>query len=67
MLKIMAVVIVHGGAYTIPDAAVGRKLEGCRRAAQSAYKALTEGKSATDAGRLIKQTVNNQQISYFLV
>lgn len=46
----MAAVIVHGGAYAIPDSLVEPKVEGCKRAAESAHKALMEGKSATDAG-----------------
>ncbi len=50
MAGVAPLVIVHGGAYSIPDRLVALKLEGCRNAAESAYKALKEGKSAMDAG-----------------
>jgi isoaspartyl peptidase/L-asparaginase-like protein (Ntn-hydrolase superfamily) len=46
----MAAVIVHGGAYTIPDGIVESSLRGCQLAAKQAHKALEDGKSALDAG-----------------
>lgn len=48
----MAAVVVHGGAYAIPDSIAGTCEEGCREAAQQGYKVLKEGKSALDAGVL---------------
>ena len=47
----MAAVIVHGGAYAIPDSIAKEKVKGCERAAREAYRALVEGKSALDAGK----------------
>ena len=47
---IMAAVIVHGGAYTIPDGIVDASVRGCQLAARLAHKALQDGKSALDAG-----------------
>ena len=49
----MAAVIVHGGAYAIPDGIVESSLRGCQLAAKQAHKALEEGKSALDAGTKI--------------
>ena len=46
----MAAVIVHGGAYAIPDNIVEPSLRGCQLAAKLAHKALEDGKSALDAG-----------------
>lgn len=46
----MAAVVVHGGAYAIPDSKVDASLRGCQEAAKLAHKALKEGKSALDAG-----------------
>ena len=48
----MAAVIVHGGAYAIPDSIAESCLVGCRVAAESAYEALLAGKSAVDGGKL---------------
>ena len=47
---IMAAVIVHGGAYAIPDNIVEPSLRGCQLAAKLSHKALEDGKSALDAG-----------------
>ena len=47
----MAAVIVHGGAYTIPDSIAEASVRGCQNAAGLAYGALKEGKSAIDAGK----------------
>ena len=46
----MAAVIVHGGAYAIPDSIVEDSVKGCQSAARMAHKALLEGKPALDAG-----------------
>ena len=48
----MAAVIVHGGAYAIPDRIVESSLRGCQVAAKLAHKALEDGKSALDAGKM---------------
>lgn len=48
----MAAVIVHGGAYPVPDSIADDCIAGCRAAAEDGYKALTAGKSALDAGTL---------------
>ena len=45
----MAAVIVHGGAYAIPDHLVAAKKSGVQIAATSAHKALMDGKTALDA------------------
>lgn len=42
-------VIVHGGAYAIPDSIVDASVKGCTRAATEAHKLLKEGRSALDA------------------
>ena len=47
----MAAVIVHGGAYAIPDSIAGACVAGCERAATEGYTALLAGKSAIDAGQ----------------
>ena len=47
----MAAVIVHGGAYAIPDSIADASVRGCQNAAGLAHRALREGKSAVDAGR----------------
>ena len=47
----MAAVIVHGGAYAIPDSVANSKVKGCQKAAEAAHKALIAGKSALDAGK----------------
>ena len=52
----MAAVIVHGGAYTVPDSVAGAYLKGCRLAAEEAYKLLESGSSALDAGNKIMVT-----------
>jgi len=41
--------IVHGGAWDIPDDQVDAHLEGCRRAAETGWRLLCEGASALDA------------------
>ena len=46
----MAAVIVHGGAWAIPDSLAGASTEGCEKAAVAAHGALLAGKSALDAG-----------------
>ena len=43
----MAAIIVHAGAAAHKTVL---QREGCEKAAQEAYKLLTEGKSALDAG-----------------
>lgn len=50
----MAAVIVHGGAYAIPDAVAAVAETGCKEAAEKAYTALLSGKSALDAGNTCK-------------
>lgn len=45
----MASIIVHGGAYAIPDHLVAAKKSGVQIAATNAHKALMEGKTALDA------------------
>lgn len=47
----MAAVIVHGGAYAIPDSLAEASLKGCQSAAKLAHLALLEGKPALDSGR----------------
>ena len=44
-------VIVHGGAYAVPDSIAEASLAGCKEAAGRAFKTLTAGKSALDAGK----------------
>ena len=46
---IMARVIVHGGAYEIPDCSVQPSIDGCEQAALRASEVLREGGSALDA------------------
>ncbi len=41
--------IVHGGAWDIPDEAVPACREGCRRALEAGWKILTRGGTAIDA------------------
>jgi beta-aspartyl-peptidase (threonine type) len=41
--------IVHGGAWDIPDDEVAPHLAGCRRALAAGWEALTNGRSALDA------------------
>ena len=43
-------VIVHGGAYAIPDSLADATVAGCREAAEKAYQVLKAGKTALDAG-----------------
>jgi beta-aspartyl-peptidase (threonine type) len=43
-------VVVHGGAYAIPDTDVAAVEAGCKEAAEKAYQVLQSGKSALDAG-----------------
>ncbi len=43
------VLIVHGGAWDIPDDAVEACQEGCRRALKAGWKAFEKGGSAVDA------------------
>lgn len=45
----MVSIIVHGGAYAIPDHLVAAKKSGVQNAATSAHKALMKGKTALDA------------------
>lgn len=46
----MEAIIVHGGAYSIPDSTVAKCRSGCSEAAEKAYLMLKAGKSAVDAG-----------------
>lgn len=48
----MAAVIVHGGAYAVPDAIADASVTGCVEAAEKAYRVLQSGQSAVDAGIL---------------
>ena len=41
--------IVHGGAWDIPDDQVNAHLEGCRRAAETGWRVLCQGACALDA------------------
>ncbi len=41
--------IVHGGAWDIPDDQVDAHLDGCRRACEAGWQVLQEGASALDA------------------
>jgi beta-aspartyl-peptidase (threonine type) len=41
--------IIHGGAWSIPDSDVQESIEGCRSAAQTAWDMLTAGVPALDA------------------
>ncbi len=43
------VILVHGGAWAIPDDAVESHLDGVRAAAEAGWKALAKGGSALDA------------------
>jgi len=45
----METVVVHGGAWAIPDDAVGAHLRGCSRAAEVGSEALARGGTAVDA------------------
>ena len=47
-------VIVHGGAYAIPDSIVDACIKGCARAATEAFKLLNAGRCALDAGEFNK-------------
>ena len=47
--KNMARVIVHGGAYQIPDSLVQPSIQGCEQAALKASEVLSRGGSALDA------------------
>lgn len=47
----LAAVIVHGGAYAVPDSIAEASIAGCRTAVDKACKILKSGKSALDAGR----------------
>ena len=49
----MAAIIVHGGAYAIPDNVADAKKTGCEKAAQGGHEILLAGKSAVDAGEII--------------
>ncbi len=42
-------IIVHGGAWDIPDALVGDHISGCRKASAYAYDTLSRGGTALDA------------------
>ena len=43
------VVIVHGGAWSVPEDLMEGSREGIKRAARAGYQALKEGGSAVDA------------------
>ena len=43
-------VVVHGGAFSIPDEDAAASVEGCVHAAKEAFEVLRSGKSAIDAG-----------------
>jgi beta-aspartyl-peptidase (threonine type) len=47
--EVSLALIVHGGAWDIPDDEVAPHLAGCRRALAAGWEALTNGRSALDA------------------
>ena len=42
-------IIIHGGAWAIPDAYIDRSVAGVKRAAQAGYRVLVEDGNAVDA------------------
>ena len=49
----MAAIIVHAGAYAIPDDVADGMKAGCEKAAQGGHEVLLAGKSAVDAGEIV--------------
>lgn len=55
----MAAIIVHGGAWDIPDDLVEAHLEGCRKAAETGWTVLTNRGTALDAVEGAVQTMED--------
>lgn len=58
----MAAIIVHGGAFAIPDSLVDNSLKGCQSAVQDGYKILQSGGSALDAVERAVMTLEDNPI-----
>ena len=56
------VLIVHGGAWDIPDALVADHLKGCRTALEGGWEHLRRGGTALDAVMLAVQTMEDNPV-----
>lgn len=54
--------ILHGGAWSIPDADVAASISGCRTAAEVGWKILTGGGSALEAVEAIVQVLEDNPV-----
>jgi beta-aspartyl-peptidase (threonine type) len=52
-------IVVHGGAWSIPDRIATATKEGVRAAASKAYKVLVDGGTAVDAAQLAVMTLED--------
>ena len=49
MAKLLPAIVIHGGAWAIPDKIADASQDGVKEAARIGYKILMEGGSAVDA------------------
>ena len=49
MAKLLPAIVIHGGAWAIPDKIADASQDGVKEAAKIGYKVLMEGGSAVDA------------------
>jgi len=58
-MEIQPIVVIHGGAWAIPDSLVEKSLEGVKTAATIALELLQSGKSALDAVEAAVSSLEN--------
>lgn len=56
------VIVVHGGAWNIPDALVEGHIDGCRQAAEEGWRVLSAGGTAEDAVEAAIRTMEDDSV-----
>eukprot|EP00940_MAST-03C_sp_MAST-3C-sp2_P001400 g1400.t1 len=55
-------IVIHGGAWSIPDEDVKRSMEGCAKAAAAGHDVLKQGGSAVDAVEAAVRVLENDSV-----
>ena len=62
MAKLLPAIVIHGGAWAIPDKIVDASQDGVKEAAKIGYKILMEGGSAVDAVESAVTSLENDPV-----
>ena len=62
MAKLLPAIVIHGGAWAIPDKIADASQDGVKEAAKIGYKILMEGGSAVDAVESAVTSLENDPV-----